>query len=396
MKCDILVLSPEFGYGGIGNHTFKIANFLLDDGFRVRVYTIKNKKVRSLFHSNSEVEEITRPILGFDLFNPFFDVVSHLRLMGKKKPSLIIRPIPPFYLHIPWISNTVIPELVISHGVHRTLIETLKAVGKTDVKDKYLLSALSKMLIESSEKIMLDKAKRIVAVSEYTKMQLVKQYNIDEQKIDVIHNFVDNNVFRRKKNNEITSEIGNKVKNFKDSSFLAVFVGRPTPGKNLSLIYNIIRNFYDEPHLKFVIVGMNRNDKYVREYAKRLKRSNVLFLGNVDNNLLPDLYSLSDFLLVTSFDENLPTVLLEAMACGAIPISTEVGGIPEVIEDHKNGFLLRPNKEDFCNIIHDLVNCDQRTLGTISKKAEKTIDEKFNIDIIKNRYVRVVNEILSN
>jgi glycosyltransferase involved in cell wall biosynthesis len=395
MKCDILVLSPEFGYGGIGNHTLKIVNFLLDEGFRVRVYTIKNRKVRSLLHSNFEIEEITRPILGFDKFNPFFDAVSYLRLMGKKKPSLIIRPVPPFYLHVPWISNTVIPELAISHGVQRASIETFKAKGKMDVKDKYLFSAVGKMLIESSEQNMLHKAKRIVAVSEYTKRQLVKQYNLDEEKIEVIHNFVDNNVFKRRKNNEITSEIGNKIKDFKKSSLLAVFVGRPTAGKNLSLVYDIIRNFSNEPDLKFVIVGMKRNDKYVEEYATRLNRSNVLFLGNVDNNLLPDVYSLSDFLLITSLDENLPTVLLEAMACGTIPISTNVGGIPEVIEDYENGFLVRLNKEDFLNIIRYLISCDHRTLNVISRNAEKSVKEKFSAKITRKKYVDIVNEIIS-
>lgn len=395
MKCDIVVLSPEFGYGGIGNHTLKIVNFLLDEGFRVRVYTIKNKKVRSLFHSNFEIEEITRPILGFTFFNPFFDALSYLRLRGRKKPSLIIRPIPPFYLHVPWISNTVIPELAISHGVHRTSIATFKAAGKMDVKHKYLFSALSKMLIDSSEQIMLHNAERIVAVSEYTKRQLVNQYNLNEEKIEVIHNFVDSNVFKRKKNNEVTSDIGNKIKNFKKSSLLAAFVGRPTPGKNLSLVYDIIRNFSNEPDLKFVIVGMNRNDKYVKEYATRLKSSNVLFLGNVDNNLLPDVYSLSDFLLITSLDENLPTVLLEAMACGTIPISTNVGGVPEVIEDCENGFLVPSNKEDFLNIIRYLINCDHRTLSVISRNAEKSVKEKFSAKIMQKKYVDMVNEIIS-
>lgn len=395
MKCDIVVLSPEFGYGGIGNHTLKIVNFLLDEGFRVRVYTIKNKKVTSLFHSNFEIEEITRPILGFDKFNPFFDALSYLRLRGRKKPSLIIRPVPPFYLHVPWISNTVIPELAISHGVHRTSIETFKASGKMDVKDKYLFSALGKMLIDSSEQIMLCKAKRIVAVSGYTKRQLVNQYNLDEEKIEVIHNFVDNNVFKRRKNNEITSEIGNKIKDFKNSSFLAVFVGRPTPSKNLGLVFDIIKNFRNEPDLKFVIVGAKRNDECVKEYTKGLKCSNVLFLGNVDNNLLPDVYSLSDFLLITSLDENLPTVLLEAMACGTIPISTNVGGVPEVIEDCENGFLVRRNKEDFLNVIRHLINCDHRTLSVISRNAEKSVKEKFSAKIMRKKYVDTVNEIIS-
>jgi glycosyltransferase involved in cell wall biosynthesis len=395
VQSEILFVSPEFGYGGIGNHTFKMVNILLDEGFRVKVHTTKNKKLPSSTRSNLEIVEIARPMLGFNLFNPLFDSLSSLHLKVREKPCLIVRTLPPFYIRAPIISNAVIPELAISHGVRRTSIRISEAKEKMDIKDKYLLSALGRMLIESSEQVFLNRAKRIVAVSEYTKRELVKQYNLDREKVEVIHNFVDNKIFKRKKNNEITSEIGKKVKNFKKSSFLAVFVGRPTPSKNFSLVYNIIRNFRNEPDLKFVIVGTKRNDQCVKEYTKGLKCSNVLFLGSIDNNILPDVYSLSDFLLITSLDENLPTVLLEAMACGTIPISTNVGGVPEAIEDCENGFLVRPNKKDFLNIIRYLVNCDHRTLSVISRNAEKTVKERFSAKIIQKNFVDTVNETIS-
>ena len=394
MKHDILVLSPEFARGGIGNHTLKIVRFLLGEGFGVRVHTIKNKKVTSFFHSNFEIVEIAKPLLGFYYFNPFFDALSSLYLKGSVKPNLIIRTLPPFYLHVPWISNTIIPELAISHGVRQPSIRAFKLAGEMEVKDKYFLSVPGKLLIES-EKMMLHKAKRIVAVSEFTKRELLDGYKINEQKIEVIQNFVDTTIFKRKKNREITSEIGNKIKDFKNKSYLAVFVARPTPGKNFRLLCKIIVDLCHKIDIKFVIVGIDENEKYVKEYLRNLKRSNVLFLGYVDNNLLPDVYSLSDFLLITSISENLPTILLEAMACGTIPISTNVGGTPEVIRDYENGFLVRPNKEAFLNVIQYLVNCDQRTLSAISKSAEKSVKEKFDINIAKNKFIDIVNEIIS-
>ena len=74
--------------------------------------------------------------------------------------------------------------------------------------------------------------------------------------------------------------------------------------------------------------------KQVKELGLKEK---VLFLGKQDN--LEELYSISDIKLLLSEKESFGLVALEAMACGVPSIGTNVGGIPEVIEDGYNGYI---------------------------------------------------------
>jgi len=392
---DILVVSPEFGYGGVGINTLKIVNFLLGQGFRVHVHTTsKSKNLTKLFNANLQLKRVTKSLSGFDKFNPFFDLLSSIHVKWEK-PSLIIRTLPPFYLRIPYISNVKIPELVIVHDTFADLIGVHYSLGDEEFKVKLLSSWLGAALLKS-EKTILQKAKKIVAISEYTKKKLTVCYGIPEEKIHVIYNPIDISIFKRRMPKEITSEIGNKIKIFKSESLLAVSVLRPEIVKNPRLLFDVITDLHHKSRLslKFVIVGVNKNIKYIRNYVQKVKCSDLLFLGNVDNNLLPDIFSLADFLVITSVSENLPTILPEAMACGTIPISTNVGGIPEVIKDRENGFLVySKKKEEFTKMFHKLTN-NEYELNTISKNAEKIAREKFDSEIIKKKYMDIVNSIL--
>jgi glycosyltransferase involved in cell wall biosynthesis len=393
MDSSILVVSPEFGYGGIGGHTRRLVGFLIDEGFKVSVHTNAGNSSRSAFHPHLQINEIAQPIPGFTLFNPFFDILSSLQINNKQKPSLIIRPLPPFYPYIPKFSNTKIPELAISHVVFPA-IGVLRAEGKMELKDKFLLSAVGKIVTES-EKKMLQKAKRVIAVSEFTKRKMIECCGINEEKIEVVHNFVDTSVFVKKKSEEITSEIGRKIKNFKGNSLLAVFVAQlPASGaKNFELLFSTIAAA-SKIDLKFVIVGMGPDHPYAKSYVQRMGQDRILFLGYVNNVLLPDVYSQSDFLIIPSLYENLPTVLLEAMACGVIPVSTSVGGIPEVIDDHSNGFMLSPNKEEFIGVLKELCKSDRHTLDAISRRAEAKVAEKFDLKTVRKKYVDIVTEMV--
>lgn len=394
MNCDILFVSPEFGFGGMGNHSLRIVKLLLDEGFKVCVHAVKNKKRARINHRNLQVLEIVKPFVGFDVFNPFFDLLSFVHLRNMEKPALIVRVLPPFSLNIPWMSDSTIPELAISHGVVYTRsIKDFRHKGKGGIKDKFYLSGVGRIMKES-EKILLSRAKRIVAVSQYTKSNLMHVFNVSEDKIQVIHNFVDTDLFRRRK--DVSSEVGAKVKEFKDGSLLAVFAfgAYPTPAKNFDLLFDTIMSLSSDIDLKFVIVGLDENNTYFRNYVEILRHHRTLFLGYVDNWLLPDVYSLADFSLITSVDENLPTVLLEAMACGSIPICATVGGIPEVVRNHENGFLIHPNKKDFVNILGEVVNYDPDKLTAISRRAEKEVKERFDIRIARRKLVDAVNETI--
>jgi glycosyltransferase involved in cell wall biosynthesis len=98
-------------------------------------------------------------------------------------------------------------------------------------------------------------------------------------------------------------------------------------------------------NLKLLVVGGGNLAGHYQRLAQQLGgRDRVVFAGRVDNETLPACYAASDFAVLPSRDssEGFGLALMEAMACGKAVIGSEAGGIPEVIENSKNGILVRP------------------------------------------------------
>jgi glycosyltransferase involved in cell wall biosynthesis len=72
----------------------------------------------------------------------------------------------------------------------------------------------------------------------------------------------------------------------------------------------------------------------------------VAFVGAVANDRVADLYANADAFCTSSFAEGVPTVLMEAMACGLPVVATHIAGIPELVEDGVTGLLVPPARAD--------------------------------------------------
>lgn len=115
------------------------------------------------------------------------------------------------------------------------------------------------------------------------------------------------------------------------------FVGRLSPEKNIG---SIIRCAKSLPNYSFVLVGDGPQFEPLKKAANELP--NVYFVGAKNN--VEDYYSAFDVLILTSLVEGLPLVILEAMACGTPVVSSNVGGIGEVLFEGFNGKLINnPN-----------------------------------------------------
>lgn len=101
-----------------------------------------------------------------------------------------------------------------------------------------------------------------------------------------------------------------------------------------------------------------------------------------------------DLLLVPSFDEAFPTVILEAFSTGTLVVASEVGGIPEMIENEINGFLFEAgNAMMLAAILEQIVN-DTDVLGRLPLSALKTLKDKFDIHGANTLLAGHVKEIL--
>ena len=94
------------------------------------------------------------------------------------------------------------------------------------------------------------------------------------------------------------------------------------------------------------------------------------------------------FYILPSYNEGMPMSVLEGMAYKNIVISTNVGGIPKVIENNKNGILIEPGDKEKLEeeLIRLLKNKDLRL--KLSKGARKTVELKFNIENIIKKIIK--------
>jgi len=126
-----------------------------------------------------------------------------------------------------------------------------------------------------------------------------------------------------------------------NNEFIALFAGRLEEVKRVDRIIESLEHLSNKVQVKLIVAGDGtlRRDLENQVAAKGLK-SRVVFLGYVPHNQLSGLYNMADVLLLPSLMEGTPMVVLEALACGTPAIATRVGGIPDLIEDGKNGILL--------------------------------------------------------
>ncbi|WP_085578766.1 glycosyltransferase family 4 protein [Thalassospira mesophila] len=135
---------------------------------------------------------------------------------------------------------------------------------------------------------------------------------------------------------------------FTDQDFLILCPRRWAPTKGvIFLIKSIIENKYPS-HFKFLFAGSDYNGfpAYVHEIENLISNapnpSQIVKLGNCDITQMATLYNLSNISIIPSLMEAVSLSAVESMATGTPVISTNVGGMPELIHDNINGLLIPP------------------------------------------------------
>ncbi len=121
----------------------------------------------------------------------------------------------------------------------------------------------------------------------------------------------------------------------------------------------------------------------------------IRFLGSKSPEDLRILYQQAQVVVFPSRNEGLPLSTLEACACGAISVGTRVGGIPEVIEDGINGFLVDPDSPEAlaAGILRALrLSADEKQ--RISQSARNTVEKRFQRSMMVDKYVQLFQKLI--
>jgi len=180
----------------------------------------------------------------------------------------------------------------------------------------------------------LKRADKIIAVSEYTKSELIQIYHISEDKITVVPNGI-SSLFRPKVLDRDSRERTLKRFGFDFDRFI-LFAATLEPRKNLLTLLDSFEEIArHRGEIGLVICGKKgwlyeESLKRIEALARLLK---IKYLGYVSDENLVELYNLAEVFVYPSFYEGFGFPPLEAMACGVPVVTSNVSSLPEVVGD---------------------------------------------------------------
>jgi len=179
-------------------------------------------------------------------------------------------------------------------------------------------------------------------------------------------------------------EVKNEIQNFKNKGYTVfVHVGSCTDAKNQIMLVNVFNKLIQNgEQVVLLIIGPGFDSKEGQS-LKNNANKNIFFLGEKHN--IPDYLLNADAFCLSSIFEGMPISLIEALACGCIPICTPVGGTVNIISNGVTGYLsLSVSEKDYYNSV--LIYLGNKTLV----KREDLIQyysSHFGIEACANKYL---------
>lgn len=215
----------------------------------------------------------------------------------------------------------------------------------------------------------------ILTISHNTRQRLIRE-GLNPKIIRVLPNGIDVDSWNpRKAYPVLRRELG-----MKPGELLIGTVARITYDKDLPTFYEVSRRLIERfPLVHFVIVGDGHGDELIKARAevKRLRLDHrIYFTGH--RNDLNNIYVSFDLFLMTSRTEGMPNTVLEAMALERPVVSTEVGGVPEIVVDGQTGFLCSPGDSTALTEAVSRLLKDENLRIKFGRAARQRIKEQFN------------------
>jgi len=222
---------------------------------------------------------------------------------------------------------------------------------------RFLIYALSKFSYRCADAIIIS--------TEELKRAIVRCYRVPNERIVVIPNFIDSQIFFFKKKR--------KARHTPHSQARVLFVGRFEKEKQLDILVTAL----SKSGIGLTIIGSGSEKCRLLCQAKRLD-VDLQIIETLPNTELPQYYWTHDVFVLCSRFEGNPKCLIEAMACGTPVVGTNVEGINNIIVDGVTGILVRPTPLDLLDGIRLAISGSPK-IGGIVKNAARSVAEKNTI-----------------
>ena len=228
----------------------------------------------------------------------------------------------------------------------------------------------------------------VTAISNYLRDRTLRVFDVKNH-IEVIYNSVNCDVYKR--NSEMAAEMRKEYA--LNNERVLVHLSNFRPVKRLTDVIEIFDRVHKQVPSKLLLIG-DGPDRSVAEWLAVQKgiHADVMFLGKQDR--VQDKLAIADIMLMPSELESFGLAALEAMACEVVPIATRAGGVPEVIEHGKSGYLADVGDvETMARYALELLTNEQR-LQEMAKQARAVALDRFCATKIVAQYEDFYRRVL--
>lgn len=376
---DITVLTgfPNYPTGKIPDeYRRKIGKFVISekiDGIKI---------VRTLFYPTPYKGSFKRILNYVSFFISACIAGSFL-----KKPDVVVATSPPLLVGLVgyWISQ--IKKVPFVFEVRDLWPESMEGTGMGE-KKSYFYKFLEKIAI-----FLYRKSTKIVVVTDGFKEELVSKRGISSEKIEIVKNGVDPDVFKPFPNTEqVKSKLGFGGK------FVVSYIGTIGLSHDIDVVIKLARLLRIKlSDLVLLIVGEGPEKEKMLKIKKDENLSNMVFFGEQPREKIPFFINASDICLVPLkkteiFKTRVPAKMFEIMACGKPIITTADGEARKIIvEEAKGGLYVEPeNAEDLLRAV--LLLCENFSLRVeLGKKGREFVSKNFCREAQSKNYLRILN-----
>ncbi len=260
------------------------------------------------------------------------------------------------------------------------MIRIAKSLGK-----KTIIAPRSGFLIddiESSESFknyankVFGSADYIICQGNFWKTFFKEHFSIQANRLKLIHNWIRSVSVDREEP--------------KPDNLKLLFLGWIEKNKG---IYDILKaaEILKNENMEWIIGGNGSEFENAKKWVTHHGLGNIVKLeGWILNERKLDLLRSSHIFVLPSYREGLPNALLEAMQAGLAVISTNVGGIPDVIKNDINGFLIEPGDYQLLATHIKSLSTDMKKIETLGQNALETIKKQHSLDIAISKFREIL------
>jgi alpha-maltose-1-phosphate synthase len=237
------------------------------------------------------------------------------------------------------------------------------------------------------EKTTVEAADRVIAVSAGMKADILEHYDVAEEKVVVIHNGIEPDVYKATGARDALDRYG-------VSSPYVLFVGRISDQKGIFDLIEASRKLPEGVQLVLCAAAPDTPELLERMKTATAGRTDILWINEMVGKAdVIQLYTHAEVFACPSVYEPFGIINLEAMGCGTAVVASGVGGILEVVVDGETGFLTKPSDPDGLAAALNRVLADPALAKSMGEAGRRRVEDKFSWESVAVRTKELYEKI---